>query len=76
MKIKCGRREFDLTSEDEIMYNGNCYQVITKKYKDGWYDTTPTIANELAKKLIKNGQLVLKCRRNCGINVDIYMIKE
>jgi hypothetical protein len=48
--IKCGRKEFDLNENDEIMYNGACYQIITKKYREGWDELTPRIANAIAKK--------------------------
>lgn len=58
MKIKCGRKEFEVTNKDEILWNGACYQLTTQKYRDGWYEVFPIVSKTLAKKLIKEGKLV------------------
>ena len=57
MKVKCGRREIILDEKDIIMFNGACYQIITKKIGVGWEATTPIIGKTKAKELIKNGLL-------------------
>lgn len=57
MKVKCGRREITLTEKDIIMFNGVCYQIITRKIGVRWEATTPIIAKAKAKELIKNGLL-------------------
>jgi hypothetical protein len=57
MKIKCGRNEFDLTEKDIIMYNGACYQLITRTIHKGWHSHYPVLANGKAEKLIKDGLL-------------------
>lgn len=59
MKIKCGHTEFDLGSNDVIMYNGACYQIITQEYTKGWGRFTPSIAKAKAKKMIRDGLLVV-----------------
>ncbi len=71
MKVKCGRAEYDLNKDDEIMYNGACYQIITRLAKDC---SSPTIAKKRAKDMIKSGKLVLKEKRKMHYNytVDIY----
>lgn len=57
MIIKCGRLEFDLTKQDLIMYNGACYQIITRKNDKGFDSYSPQIALGKAKILIKEGKL-------------------
>lgn len=53
MIIKCGREEIDLNNNDEVFYNGACYQIKTRKC-----GTLPVIATNKAKKLIKDGILI------------------
>jgi hypothetical protein len=77
MLVKCGREEFDLTKDDEIMYNGACYQVITRTSGFGWNKSTPVLAKGKAEKLIKDGLLVFdRDRTSYGITVSIYKIAE
>ncbi len=57
MIIKCGRREFDLNSKDIIMFNGACYQIITRKIPAGWHYSAPILAKGKAEKMIRNGTL-------------------
>lgn len=57
MIVKCGRDEFELNKEDIIMYNGACYQIITRKKYSGYNFIPPTIAKNKAIKLIKDGLL-------------------
>lgn len=57
MEIKCGRRIFDCTGKDLILDNGACYQLITKKYFQDWYDHTPVVSKTLFKKLLKEGKI-------------------
>lgn len=61
MKLKCGRREFEITKQDLVMFNGNCYQLITHKYFDisSWSRLTPIVAKTTMKRLIKEGKVVL-----------------
>jgi hypothetical protein len=80
MIIKCGRREFDLNEKDEIMYNGACYQIITRKYRQGWNELTPVIAINIVKKLIKEGKIIFKEKRKSRwsdeLILDIYKIDK
>jgi hypothetical protein len=76
MKIKCGREEFDLTAQDEILFNGACYQIITRRTGIGLNSYIPKIAKTTASKMIKNGELVF-CRKYIkDSECDIYKIKE
>lgn len=83
MKIKCGRQEFDLTKNDVILDNGACFQIMTRKVFKGWSDYPPVVSKVLARKLIKNGDLVLKEEKVAGftalgvkITHKYYGIKE
>lgn len=76
MIIKCGRKEFDLTTKDQIMYNGHCYQIITRLTSGGWSGHSPIIAKTRAEKLIKDGKLVFSHKWENNIHVDIYKIAE
>jgi len=57
MKIKCGRVEYELNENDIVMYNGACYQLITRRVWKGFNQTVPIISKSKAIKLIKDGLL-------------------
>ena len=76
MLIKAGRKEYDLTKDDNIMYNGSCYQIITRLTENGWDGRTPVIAKARAEKLIKEGKLVFSHYSKGIIKTDIYKIAE
>jgi len=59
MIIKCGRREFDLNEKDIIFDNGACYQITSQTYREGFAEYYPVIAEAKAKKMIKEGYLIL-----------------
>ena len=58
MIVKCGRREYDVTENDVVLYNGSCYQIITKNTGSGWDEYPVILAKAKAVKLIKEGALV------------------
>lgn len=57
MIVKCGKIEYELNGKDIVMYNGACYQIITRKVGYGWNSSSPIIAKSKAIKLIKDGLL-------------------
>lgn len=57
MKIKCGRKEFELNEKDLIMDNGACYQLITRRIGIGYESKVPMLAKGKANQLIKEGKL-------------------
>ena len=59
MKYKIGRREFDITNNDKVHYNGACYQLMTQTYGCGWKKNYPVLSKSQSNKLIKSGALVL-----------------
>lgn len=50
MKIKCGRKEYDVHIGDSIMFNGHLYILMI--------DDKPTISKALFKKLVREGVVV------------------
>lgn len=58
MKLKFGHKEFDITNEDVVFFNGACYQCYTKYVFEGWHSYPVVISNTRAKQLIKSNMLV------------------
>lgn len=57
-ELKLGRRTYTITENDRILFNGNCYQLVTQTSGTSWNSTTPTLAKTKAEKYIKQGYLV------------------
>lgn len=77
MIIKCGRKEFEVNSSDLVMYNGACYQLVTKRISKGWHEWPPIIAKRTAAKMIKDGIMVLKNEKLDGsMRLQYYGFKE
>lgn len=76
MKISCNRVEYTLDNTDLIMFNGNCYQIVTKKVTQrgfcGGYP--PIIAKSKAKKLIKDN-ILIEVNKNEKDGLTYYQIK-
>jgi len=70
MKIKCGKRTFEVTEKDRILHNGATYQLITQTYFDGWFEVFPTVAKSTFKKLLKEGKIRLSAKQyNAGFGI-------
>lgn len=63
MIVNCNRREFDCKVGDYILDNGNCYQIITKKYRDGYSKLSPKISKGKFNKLLKEGYIRLSKKK-------------
>lgn len=57
-ELKIGCNVYMITENDRILFNGNCYQLVTQNTCSGWYDTSPKLAKTKAVKNIKQGYLV------------------
>lgn len=57
-ELKLGRRNYTITENDRVLFNGNCYQLVTQVSRSDWYDSTPILAKTKAEKYIKQGYLV------------------
>ena len=75
MKIKCGRRVFEVTSKDRILDNGACYQLITQTYNKGFNTMIPVVSKRLFKTLKKDGAIRLSTEKRKGYygeSLDLY----
>lgn len=57
-ELKIGRNTYTITENDRILFNGNCYQLVTQSVCSGRYDTSPKLAKTKVVKYIKQGFLV------------------
>lgn len=76
IEIKSGRKRFNCTSKDVIMFNGAVYQLITQTYWKDWTELTPIISKTEFNRLLKLN--VLKkpyLVKRLGITVTIYQFK-
>lgn len=55
--IKCGRKYYEVSSEDLIMYNGACYQLILKR-GNNFRESNPRVSKKLFKELLENNSIV------------------
>lgn len=77
MLIKCRHEEFDVNETDLVMYNGACYQLVTKQSYRGWDWSYPLIAKSKAEKMIRDGLMVLKNEKDDhGMKLLYYTFKE
>ena len=58
-ELKIGRRVFDITEKDIVMFNGVCWQLITQTIHSGWNNYYPTVSKTLCEKLLKKNILIL-----------------
>lgn len=72
-ELKLGRETYTITNEDRIMFNGNCYQLVTQNYQSWLNYYTPKLSKAKAEKYIKQGYLVEHLRTNkFGLLVIYY----
>lgn len=63
-ELKIGRRVFDITENDVVMFNGACWQLITQTVHSGWHDYYPTVSKTLCEKLLKKDILILTKKKD------------
>ena len=76
MKIKCGRKEYEVDASDRILDNGKSYILITRKNNSG---VSPVVSKTQFKSLAKSGIIVLaneKYRSMFGEDYDLYRFAE
>jgi hypothetical protein len=75
--IKIKNKTFELVTGDEIMDNGFCYQLITRKVQKNFNWITPRISKKEFEKFIKLPNLHrIKRKYPSGIVVTIYQYRE
>ena len=57
--LKVGREIYDINKNDIVLFNGACWQLITRKVFRDWYEYSPTMSKTLCKKLLNKNVLVL-----------------
>ena len=74
VKVTNTRQKFNCTNQDKIMFNGNCYQLITRTFYKNWFNITPTISKTEFNRLMKLGVLgkPYKQKRTFGFEVIMY----
>lgn len=57
--LKIGRHNVDINENDVVLFNGVCWQLITREIPDGWYSHPIKMSIALCKKLIKKNVLYM-----------------
>lgn len=57
--LKVGRHLYDINENDVVMFNGACWQLITRSIFSGWHSYPPTVSKVICEKFVKKGILVL-----------------
>lgn len=58
-KLKIGRKFFDITENDVVLFNGACWQLVTQKLFKDWHYYYPKMSKTLCEKLLKKNILFL-----------------
>lgn len=74
MKIKCGRKEYEVSNKDLIMYNGACYQLILE-CGNNFGETNPLVSKTLFNKLLKEGKIEKSHEEERLVKVTFYRFK-
>lgn len=70
VELKIGRRVFDITEKDVVLFNGACWQLITQKIPYRWSSYSPKVSKTLADKLVKKNILVLVKKSSEYVTLD------
>lgn len=69
-ELKVGRNVFDINEKDVVLFNGACWQLITRRVFDGWHNVTPSISKVICNKFVKKNILVMFKKENEYITSD------
>lgn len=58
-KLKIGRKTFEITEKDVVLFNGSCWQLISQKVYRDWHYYSPSMSKVLCEKLLKKDVLIL-----------------
>ena len=59
IKLKINRREYEITENDVVLFNGACWQLITQKCFDGWFYAIPSMSKTICEKFVKKNILIM-----------------
>lgn len=57
--LKIGRHEVDINENDVVLFNGVCWQLITREIPDRWHSHPIKMSIALCNKLIKKNVLCM-----------------
>lgn len=58
-ELKIGRKVFDITEKDVVLFNGTCWQIITQEIFSNYRYYPPTMSKTMCEKFVKKGILVM-----------------
>ena len=58
-ELKIGRRVFDITENDVVLFNGACWILITQTYFADWHNHYPLMSKTMCEKFVKKNILVM-----------------
>lgn len=58
-ELKIGRKVFDITEKDVVLFNGACWQLITQEFFSNYCYYSPTMSKTMCEKFVKKGILVM-----------------
>lgn len=58
-ELKIGRKVFDITEKDVVLFNGACWQLITQEIFSNYHYYPPTMSKTMCEKFVKKGILVM-----------------
>lgn len=73
--VKMNRKEYTLTENDRILFNGSLYILITQNVWFGYSQGCPTVPKTQATKWIKDNALVLCGTYDCGNGIKYPLYK-
>lgn len=74
LMINIRKTDYTLSDKDEIMFNGDCWQIISKKNK---HKEFPLISKNKIKNMLKNNWIEFKEKRLFTYSeVEIYKITK
>lgn len=70
MKLKCGRKEFEVNEHDVLLFNGCHWSLITQRDRIVNGYATPTLPKALCNKLLKENKIYMFRKEKEYITAD------
>ena len=58
-ELKIGRYVFNIDENDVVLFNGACWQLMTKQIRNGWHYYPPKMSKATCEKFVKKNILVM-----------------
>ena len=68
--LKVGRNVYDINEKDVVMFNGACWQLLTRRVFNGWHGYPLTVSKTLCQKLLKKDILKLVKKEKEYVTAD------